>query len=304
MGLTINTNVAALSTYSNLSKTENSLSKSLQRLSSGMRINTAADDAAGLTIATNIGSQVSGLTVAGQNIEDGTSIAETTDGALSTVQVILGRLRDLAVQAANGTNDANSRKSIQTEATQLQAEIQRMSTSVSFNGIKLLDGSADNTGVANPTTPNGKINLQVGANSGDTITLDLSGADLTKLFPTPGSTQNSDMGSYVLSDGTNNADYENAAQIPGTITLIDSMISKISTARSTIGAVENRLADAGSTITTAITNLTAAKSRITDVDMASEMANYTKQQVLAQAGTAMLSQANSMPQLALKLLNG
>ncbi len=281
MGLTINTNVAALATYSNLNKTENSLSKSLQRLSSGLRINTAADDAAGLTIATNIGSQVSGLTVASQNIQDGTSIAETTDGALSTAQTILGRLRDLAVQAANGTNDTNSRAAITTEAGQLTAELTRMSTSVSFNGINLLDGSAGTSGV---------VTLQVGANNGDTVTLDLSGASLKA------------GGAVATALGT--LDFSSQSGASAAITAVDNAIGKVSTARSTIGAVENRLADAGSTITTAITNLTAAKSRITDVDMASEMANYTKQQVLAQAGTAMLSQANSIPQLALKLLNG
>ncbi len=293
MGLTINTNVAALATYSNLNKTENSLSKSLQRLSSGLRINTAADDAAGLTIATNIGSQVSGLTVASQNIQDGTSIAETTDGALSTAQTILGRLRDLAVQASNGTNDTNSRAAITSEATQLQAELSRMSTSVSFNGIKLLNASAG-------SAADGKISLQVGANNGDTVQLDLSGANLgavaTALTIGTVTGTSSAAGTGIKFDTTANAQQS--------ITNLDAQITAISTARSTIGAVENRLADAGSTITTAITNLTAAKSRITDVDMASEMANYTKQQVLAQAGTAMLSQANSIPQLALKLLNG
>ncbi len=291
MGLTINTNVAALATYSNLNKTENSLSKSLQRLSSGLRINTAADDAAGLTIATNIGSQVSGLTVASQNIQDGTSIAETTDGALSTAQTILGRLRDLAVQAANGTNDTNSRAAITSEATQLQAELGRMSGSVSFNGIKLLDGT------------NSSITLQVGANNGDTVSLDLSGANLSSSNGVASNIAIAAAGATVTSSSKTIA-FDTTANASQSIANIDAQISAISTARSTIGAVENRLADAGSTITTAITNLTAAKSRITDVDMASEMANYTKQQVLAQAGTAMLSQANSIPQLALKLLNG
>ncbi len=261
-----------------------------------------------MTIATNIGSQVSGLTVASQNIQDGTSIAETTDGALSTVQTILGRLRDLAVQASNGTNDTNSRAAITSEATQLQDEISRMAGSVSFNGISLLNGSAGTSG---------SVSLQVGANNGDTVSLDLSGADLTKLGTTTAghftlgakaTTSGTPAVTTYAAGGSNTPDtfldFSTSAAASTSISVLDAQITAISTARSTIGAVENRLADAGSTITTAITNLTAAKSRITDVDMASEMANYTKQQVLAQAGTAMLSQANSMPQLALKLLNG
>ncbi len=299
MGITINSNISAMSTYNNLSKSENALSKSLQRLSSGLRINSAADDAAGMTIATNIGSQVSGLTVASQNIQDGTSIAETADGALSTAQTILGRLRDLAVQAANGTNDTNSRAAITSEATQLTAELTRMSGSVSFNGINLLNGSAGGG--------TGKVSLQIGANAttSDSVTLDLSSANLSTVA------SNLAIGTVVAANPSatppvvgSGIAFDTAANASTSISNIDAEINAVSTARSSIGAVENRLADASTTITTAITNLTSAKSRITDVDMASEMANYTKQQVLAQAGTAMLAQANSMPQLALKLLQG
>ena len=373
MGFSVNTNLDALNTYRNLQSTQNSLSSSLAKLSSGLRINNAGDDAAGLTIATTLGSQVSGLQQASRNAQDGTSVVQTADGALSQAQSLLGRLRDLAVQAANDSNSTSARTAIGTEATSIKAELTRLGQSTNFNGKTLLDGSA------------GTMNFQVGAdgNAQSQIGVTFSGAgfDLTSVATALGSTSQASYavtaasltgstytfktGSTTvavdLSSGTAptnatmlagdlnaNSDFANAfsasvdaatgnlvvasklgttmaATAPGAgvaagtvtaatvqfdtaahaqsaIQAIDTQISNVSSARSTIGALENRFASAVSTISTSITNLTAARSRITDVDMASEMVNYSRANILAQSGTAMLAQANQAPQLALKLL--
>ncbi len=372
MGFSVNTNLDALNTYRNLQNTQNSLSNSLAKLSSGLRINNAGDDAAGLTIATTLGSQVSGLQQASRNAQDGTSVVQTADGALSQAQSLLGRLRDLAVQAANDSNSTSARTAIGTEATSIKNELTRLGQSTNFNGKTLLDGTA------------GTMNFQVGAdgNSQSQIGVTLSGAgfDLTSVASALGSTSQASFavtpgtlaaGTYTfttgktsvaytiaagsvpsttqgLADALNaNSDFANAfsatadssnnlivssklgttvsGTAPGTgiaagtvtaatvqfdtaahaqaaITAIDTQIANVSSARSTIGALENRFASAVSTISTSVTNLTAAKSRITDVDMASEMVNYSRANILAQSGTAMLAQANQAPQLALKLL--
>ena len=287
MGFSINTNLDALNTYKNLTNVQSSLSNSLAKLSSGLRINNAGDDAAGLTIATQLGSQVSGLTQASRNAQDGVSVVQTADGALTQAQALLGRLRDLAVQAGNDSNSTDARTAISTEATSITDELDRLGTSVNFNGKALLDGSASN------------LTFQVGANSGadNQITVDLSGANLTGA---KGVAAGAAAGGIA---GTLEAnDYSTATAAMTSLGKIDTAIKAVSTARASIGALENRFSSAVSTIQTSITNLTAAKSRITDVDMASEMVNYSRANILSQSGTAMLAQANSMPQLALKLL--
>ena len=389
MGFSINTNLDALSTYRNLQNTQNALSSSLAKLSSGLRINNAGDDAAGLTIATGLGAQISGLQQASRNAQDGVSVVQTADGALGQAQSLHGRLRGRAVQAANDSNSASARTAIKTEATSVTAELQRLGQSTNFNGKSLLDGSA------------GTMKFQVGAdgNSQSQIQVSLNSANLTSVatalstgavtsatsytvakltdansktltfVDTNGSTKtsvdvavpaasaandgdyagfvsklNSDAGfsskftATVTKDANGNtngfavsandggvATLSNLSTFTGTpvettgtattgisfdtadhaqqaIGVIQAQLDNVSKARSDIGALENRFASAVANISTSVTNLTAAKSRITDVDMASEMVNYSRANILAQSGTAMLAQANQAPQLALKLL--
>lgn len=351
MGFNVNTNLDALNTYRNLSNVQNSLSNSLAKLSSGLRINNAGDDAAGLTIATQLGSQVSGLTQAARNAQDGTSVVQTADGALTQAQSLLGRLRDLAVQAANDSNSVSARTAIATEATSITDELTRLGNSVNFNGKNLLDGSS------------ATLNFQVGADgtANNQISVSLASANLITVANTLANGTTSSGESFtggVLANVTGNVDFtsgtggntttatvnfssaptswqnmvdtlnanssfsagfvanvvkdsngaatgiqfDTAAHAQLAIQAIDTQLAGISSARANIGALENRFTSAVSTINTSITNLTAAKSRITDVDMASEMVNYSRANILSQSGTAMLAQANSLPQLALKLL--
>ncbi|GCD20539.1 flagellin [Cellulomonas sp. H30R-01] len=399
MGLSINQNIAATNAYRNLSNTQNDLSKSLEKLSSGFRINRAADDAAGLAISEGLRSQVGGLKVAARNAQDGISVVQTAEGALTEVHSILQRVRDLAVQAGNDSNNAEARKNIDTEATQLVDELDRIAASTNFNGTKLLDGSAGGG--------SGKLTFQVGAD-GDTnsqIQVDLSGAniktiaaDLTTGSLATGGTKfdvdntavaagnytfSVDNGSGVTSDvvvaisgaqataisnattgsvqkfadalaadtnfaanfsvnvvkdangaatgievkalnggtvaagtdpgtGVDNGatvanttaglDFSSATAAQASITKIDEKISSVSTARANLGALQNRFEHTIKNINVSVENLSASESRIRDTDMASEMVSFTRAQILSQAGTAMLAQANQIPQGVLSLL--
>ncbi|MFF1876470.1 flagellin [Leifsonia sp. NPDC058230] len=276
MGMQINTNIAANNAYRNLNNTQNDLSKSLEKLSSGLRINRAADDAAGLAISEGLKSQVGGLTVASRNAQDGISVVQTAEGALTEVHSILQRMRDLAVQAGNDSNNADSRTDIQTEVTQLTDELTRISGSTNFNGINLLDGS------------NATLTFQVGAGStaaNDQIGVDLSSADISAVV------------SALPAAG-----YADAATALTTIATLDTQIQAVSTARATLGAVQNRFESAVRSLNVSKENLSAASSRITDTDMAEEMVKYTRSNILSQAGTAMLAQANQSGQGVLQLL--
>jgi flagellin len=271
----INTNLAANNTYRNLNATQNDLSKSLEKLSSGLRINRAADDAAGLAISEGLRSQVGGLTVAARNAQDGISVIQTAEGGLTEVHSILQRVRDLAVQAGNDSNNADARTAIKTEVTALSDELTRIGNSTNFNGINLLDGSAD-------------LTFQVGAGAtaaNDQIKVDLTGADIKTLGATIGA-----------------LDFDSAANALTTITAVDTAIKDVSTSRSELGAVQNRFEHSIASTNVAKENLTAAQSRIRDVDMAEEMVKYTRSNVLSQAGTAMLAQANQSSQGVLSLL--
>ncbi|MET3452335.1 flagellin [Curtobacterium pusillum] len=284
MGMSINTNLSALNTYRNLNATQNDLSKSLEKLSSGLRINRAADDAAGLSISEGLKSQVGGLTVAARNAQDGISVVQTAEGGLTETHSILQRMRDLAVQAGNDSNNGDSRTAIDTEVGQLQKELTRISESTNFNGINLLDGSAN--------TNTGKLTFQVGANAGTSsqIEVDLSGANVKDVAD-------------ALTTGTGGKiAFDTAANAQLAITAIDDQIKAVSTARSTLGAVQNRFDHAINVTNVAKENLTAAGSRITDVDMAQEMVKYTRDNILSQAGTSMLAQANQSTQGVLSLL--
>ena len=280
MGMQINTNISALNSYRNLSNTQNDLSKSLEKLSSGLRINRAADDAAGLAISEGLRSQVGGLKVAARNAQDGISVIQTAEGALTEVHSILQRVRDLAVQAGNDSNNADSRAHIKTESDALGAELNRIATSTKFNGISLLTGATSGSGA-------GSLSFQVGAEGGadNQIVVSLTGADTTAV------------GTAVAA-----LTYDTAANAASSITAIDAQIKNISTARAGLGAVQNRFESTINSLNVSAENLTAAESRIRDTDMASEMVSYTRSNILSQAGTAMLAQANQSNQGVLQLL--
>ncbi|PPL15251.1 flagellin N-terminal helical domain-containing protein [Microterricola pindariensis] len=277
MGMQINTNIAANNSYRNLSITQNDLSKSLEKLSSGLRINRAADDAAGLAISEGLRSQVGGMTVAARNAQDGISVIQTAEGALTEVHSILQRVRDLAVQSGNDSNNVKSREAIATEVTALGAELTRIGASTNFNGIKLLDGT------------NTSLTFQVGA--GGIAAQDQIDVNLTNV---------STIGGAVTTLAT--AGFADKTAALATITALDGHIASISTARADLGAQQNRFESTIKSLNVSKENLSAAESRIRDTDMASEMVKYTRSNVLSQAGTAMLAQANQSNQGVLQLL--
>lgn len=297
MGMQINTNIAALNSYRNLSSTQNDLSKSLEKLSSGLRINRAADDAAGLSISEGLRAQINGLGVASRNAQDGVSVIQTAEGALTEVHSILQRMRDLAVQAANDSNNTESRAAIKNEADQLGAELSRISESTNFNGVNLFQAGGNAT--ATPPVPAGPASLtfQVGAD-GDASSkvsvamLDLGAATSGIVTMTDGTVSTSAAG-FIVTDNT-------TAQ--ATIEKLDVAIANVSKGRSELGANQNRFESAINSLAVSKENLTAAESRIRDTDMAAEMVNYTRSNILSQAGTAMLAQANQSNQGVLQLL--
>ena len=283
MGFSVNTNVSALNTYRNLTSTQNSQSKSLEKLSSGLRINRAADDAAGLSIAEGLKAQVNGYSVAARNAQDGISVVQTAEGALGEAQSILQRMRDLSVQAVNDTNNADARTAISSELGELADELDRIVDSTNFNGIDLLKSTATD------------LTVQVGAEGtgdGNTITIDLTTNDLQTVI---------EAGVYNTAGGSS-LTVNTAANAQAAIETIDTALKAVSTARSGLGATQNRLEYAISNINVATENLTSAESRIRDVDMAKEMMNYSRTNILSQAGTAMLAQANQASSGVLQLL--
>jgi flagellin len=385
MGMSVNNNIAAMNSYRNLSVTDNQMSKSLEKLSSGFRINRAADDAAGLAISEGLRSQIGGLKVAVRNTQDGISVVQTAEGALTEVHAILQRVRDLAVQAGNDSNNTAARANIKTESDSLVSELARISESTNFNGTKLLDGTS------------GTLKFQVGAdgNANSQIAVDLSGANVKAIANTLGAavtgstfavntptaasgvhtftigttgnsetvttasigaagtlktvqqvadklnadtafsakltasvdsnnelvvkskdgravvggatagTQASSGGGTatgVTATGTTGLDFSTAALAQQSITSIDTQISKVSTARAGLGALQNRFEHTINNLNVSVENLSASESRIRDTDMAKEMTNFTRSQILTQAGTSMLAQANQAPQGILKLL--
>jgi len=275
MAININTNVASEQVQKNLLGNQARLQSSFARLSSGLRINTAKDDAAGLAISENLKSQIRSFNVAERNAGDGISMAQTAEGSLGEVHDILGRMRELAVQASNGPLTGEDRDFVQTEFSSLQKEITRIQGSAKFNG-KVLLGSTANT-----------ITLQVGldAVSTDQIQVQLGGVSLSDITAS----------ATLLSGSTE----DNAL---AALSTIDAAIGNVSTARSTFGSAMNRLEVAQSSIQTMRLNLSSANSRIRDVDVASETASLSRNQVLTQAGISVLAQANQLPQLAFGLL--
>ena len=274
----INTNVAALNSYNQLNNTNQNMEKSLERLSSGSRINRAADDAAGLAISEKMTSQVKGLAQAQRNAQDGISMIQTAEGALKETHSILQRMRELSVQAANDSNTDGDRTEIQNEMDQLHNEITRIADTTEFNTKELLDGSLS-AGTA-------ALTFHIGANSGQSTTLQIKNMQAS--------------GDNLALSGQVDVSTQSAAN--AAIATVDSAIGEVSSERSKLGAMQNRLEHTINNLSTSEENLTAARSRIKDVDMAKEMMNMSKQQILQQAGTAMMAQANQMPQGVLQLL--
>jgi flagellin len=272
----INTNILSLTAQNNLNGTQNSLATSVQRLSSGLRINSAMDDPAGLAISMRMGSQVSGMQVAIRNANDAISLSQVADGTLGTVGNMLQQMRDLAVQASNGTNGSGDLANLQTEFTSLATEIGRELSQTTFNGIAILGSGA------------GSSTYQVGANAGETITLTTTNIASNASVTT------------VTNDSTSLAAGGTTAS--AMITSIDSALTAINTQRAKYGANETEFQNVITNLQTGVTNESAAESRIRDADYAQETSNLTRAQILQQAGTAMLAQANALPQTVLNLL--
>ena len=271
MGLRVNTNIAALTSQRNLSAVTGRLQGNFARLSSGLRIATAADDAAGLGISERMRAQVRSLTVASRNSQDGVSLSQTAEGALQEVNNNLNRMRELAVQASNGTLTTADRSTLDTEFQALITEIGRVSNQTTFNGVTLLDGTTTS------------LSVQVGTNAGETISIALNDMSVTALT-------------------LNAIDVQSASGASTALTAIDGAIDSVTTARGSLGASQNRLTSAIASIFNTRENLSSAESRIRDVDVALETADLTRNSILQQAAVSVLAQANTQPQLALRLL--
>ena len=281
MALTVNTNVASLNVQKNLGRASDALSTSMTRLSSGLKINSAKDDAAGLQIATRMTSQIRGQTMAIKNANDGISIAQTAEGAMDEQTNLLQRMRELAVQARNGNNTEENRTALNNEFAKMSDEIDRIAKSTQLNGKNLLDGSA------------GELTFQVGSNTGanNQITIDLTTAV--------------DAATLSVGSGTiaiTGADSDIEANFTAAVDAIDAAIAAITSNRAELGAAQNRLTSTISNLQNINENASAALGRVQDTDFAAETAQMTKQQTLQQASTAVLAQANQLPSAVLKLL--
>lgn len=275
MAISIRTNVASLQGQNNLAKTQMEQSKTFQRLSSGFRINGASDDAAGLGISSSMNAQIRSYAVAERNGNDGVSMAETADGAAGQMSDIVARLRELAVQSSNGSLQASDRTNLNTEFTSLRGEIDRISNVTKFNGTSLLSGVAADV----------DIQVGIGTSADDKISVSFGGLTATTL-------------------GVNASAVDTVVGAQAAITALDTAMDTLSTKRQGFGAGINKLQVAVSNVQSMRTNLSAAHSRIKDVDVAEESASMARAQVLSQAGVAVLSQANAAPQMALSLLRG
>ena len=271
MALSVNTNVMSLNSQRNLSNSTNALSTSFQRLSSGLRVNSAADDAAGLQIGSRLESQMKGLDQAARNANDGISIAQTAEGALEETTSMLQRMRVLSIQSANGSNSAADRAALQKEFVQLNEEIDRVASDTTFGGVNILTGTYG-------------AEFQVGADANQTISVKVSVA----------------MNSTGLA--TNTLDISTAAGAQASITALDTALTSVNDIRANLGAKQNRFSSTIRNLTNVSENVSASRSRIMDADSAKESASLARNQVLQQASSSMLAQANQQPQIALSLL--
>ncbi len=292
----INTNIMSLTTQNNLNKSQSSLSTAIERLSSGLRINSAKDDAAGQAIANRMTSQVNGLTQAARNANDGISIAQTTEGALNEINTNLQRIRELTVQANNGTNSADDLVSINNEIVDRVKEINRVSAQTSFNGVKVLSATTN-------------LSIQVGAQDDETINIGLKKIDSATLFAGITGLSAITEASVGASSGVGILKSYSTATTTATATVasdllaaIDKAISSVDSLRSSLGASQNRFESTVNNLNSTVTNITAAKSRIEDADYATEVSEMSRAQILQQAGTSVLSKANQVPQNVLSLL--
>jgi len=288
MPQTINTNIASLNAQRNLSGSQSSLAISMQRLSSGMRVNSAKDDAAGLAIAERMNAQVRGMNAAVRNANDGISMAQTSEGSLGKVADALQRMRELAVQSANATNSGSDKDSLDKEFGELAKEIQRVLGATTFNGKHVLGADA------------GVMQFQVGANTTADDTIDITTTDLTA---------DATITAVAGSDntGTGRGLIDSTADVTAIHTVIDNIdtaLNTVNSERATLGASQSRFESVISNLQVSVENQTAAKSRIMDADFASETANLSRANILQQAGNAMVAQANALPQQVLKLLQG
>lgn len=270
--LNINTNIASLTAQNNLSGSQSALSQAINRLSSGKRVNTAADDAAGLAISTSQTASINALTQGAANANNGISMVQTTNGALQSIVDNLQRIRQLAVEAGDGSLDSNALANLQAEVSTRLTEITRVAQQTTFNGQSVLNGI-------------GSVNFQIGAFNGQQITANFG-------------TQKWDSNSL----GVSGVSVSTASGAQAAMSTIDTVLTSVNTFQATLGATQNTFSAAISTTNTQATNMSAARSQITDADFATETANLSKAQVLQQAGISVLAQANSMPQQVLKLL--
>jgi flagellin len=288
MAQTINTNLASLNAQRNQATSASSLATSMQRLSSGLRVNSAKDDAAGLAIAERMNAQVKGMNVAIRNANDGISMAQTAEGALGKVADALQRMRELSVQSANASNSGSDKDSLDKEFGQLANEVQRVLGGTTFNGQAVLAGGA------------GALQFQIGANTTTNDSITITTADLTtdaSITAVAGS-DNIGTGRPVI-DST-----ANATTIQGVVDKIDQALDKVNAERATMGASQSRFDSVISNLQVSVENQSAARGRIMDADFAAETSNLSRAQILQQAGNAMIAQANQMPQQVMKLLQG
>ena len=304
MAVYVNTNVSSLNGRRYLNNVQNQLTTTYQRLSSGMRINSAKDDAAGLQIADRLTTQINGLNQGNRNTNDGIALAQTIEGALDETSSMLQKIRTLAVQSANGTNTAEDRKALTTEGNALVAEITRIAQQTKFGGKTVLNGATGaetiyGSQVATADRNKGaKLTLQVGANKGDEISFDVAAFTfkdiLSAVKGTPGEVTKAANANAIL--------LSTASGAKAAIGLMDAMIAKVDIQRSGLGAIQNRLESSIRNQSNVSANQSDARSRIRDADFAEESANLSQQSIIQQAATSMLMQANSRPQLALSML--
>ncbi|MDP9699865.1 flagellin [Paenibacillus intestini] len=298
----INHNIAAMNTHRQLGANTANTNKAIEKLSSGLRINRAGDDAAGLAISEKMRGQIRGLDMATKNAQDSISLIQTAEGALNETHSILQRMRELAVQSSNDTNTNKDREALQNEVDELAKEITRISNTTEFNTKKLLDGSASTgSGVTSPATA-ANLTFHIGANADQNISLTIKAMDAKTLAVSGAATTNaaaSGAAAAVTNDGIG---ISTQASANAAITTINTAIETVSSERAKLGAYQNRLEHTINNLGTTSENLSAAESRIRDVDMAKEMMNQTKNNILAQASQAMLAQANQQPQAVLQLL--
>ena len=306
MALYVNTNVTSLNSTSKLNKATHSLDTTYKRLSSGFRINSAKDDAAGLQISNRLTSQINGLNQGNRNANDGIALAQTAEGALDEVHTMLQRIRTLSVQSANGTNTTADRKAIQAEVEQLSSEITRIACKTTFGGHKILAGAKGTSACAgNLIGSKGKVSFQVGANANDTISISLSTAFTISGMAAAGNLKGANVGTKGIIEtkaGGWSFDLSSASQAQAVLGNIDNFIAHVDATRGQLGAVQNRLESTISNQSNIAENESDARSRIRDTDYAEEAANLSQQTIIQQAATSMLTQANSRPQIALSLL--